>query len=554
MSDLESKRAEVRRLQKVEQVKQLMANEAAPQGATEDDGDAFSGANSVMDDIGQGAQSALKWVGDTVDKYNPAGSALRAGIAAKQGGGDFLPAYVNQYGEENKGVPTGGEIAAKAGISTKQYDTPLIANPFTGRHVSVSPAGVIGGAAETALDPTTYIGGAEASALEGGAKLAEGVGARTGEAVGNYAAERAAKAATGEKVGALRKAAKVSPKGAGDYTQKIENLRGLGRTLLSEDDAGKPVIGWTSGINDIATNAARKRQFFGKQIGEVGPVVDKLAPNAIQPAALQADVMKYSGEIPNVGKARPVRARTAEEAKLLGNYGLSEEELDAGAKAKAIPFAEAQKIKGQYGWEPTANDALFSNQDAMNRIHGIVGGHMDQAVEEAKKGGQISDLLAHQLGEGVTGGEGARLMPSEEELSTLNKYQPAKQKYGQYKTAADAATNQALQTLARRQISPSSNLFGAVAAAKTGRIDRVLAAVGLNQLALNRGTAFTARAANAVSKKIIAAPQKFTKYLPLMQKAAKVGNPAVVALHHELMNNDPEYRKLIQTQDDSEEE
>lgn len=486
----------------------------------------YKKAAAGLEGIGGQIMSGIGAASRAVDKYT--GAPVRAAVGAAQEGRPILQAYGQQFGEDPALAPTGKQIASRLGLSEEEFHTPLITNPFTDERLKVSPAGVAGGVIETALDPTTYIPGKlAASGLARGAGVVERNAPRLAESAARFAEERAVKAATGESRAAIKKLAKVKGQSAGDVDRALANLRGAGRTLLEADDAGAPAVGWLSTPEDIGRNAAAKKQFYGKRIGETGDVVDKLAPGAVTPQAIAADVGKFQKDIPNVGKGAPVRKRVGEEAERLRSYGLAEEEF---GPAKPLGFREAQELKGQYPWEPMSSDVLISDKDATSNINRIISRRMDEAVERAKAGN-----------------------PTPEDLKILNQYAPAKQKYGVYKDIGDAGTQQALNTVSRRMVSPSSHgIGGAVGISAAEATDSLakgglygLGAAAINQQILSRGSAFGARSADAISRKLMSAPQVYQKWLPIMQKAAQAGNAAVLSTHHQLMNSDPEYRALM---------
>ncbi len=481
---------------------------------------AYRNADNMVTSAGKAALETMGDVSSAVDRFT--GAPIRAAVGAYQTGKPVLPAFGNQFLRPAETAPSGKQIMANMGLSEEEFDTPLVKNPFTLEKYKASPAGIAGGAAETILDPTTYLGLPESGALKLGGRAVESVAPRVGESVGNFAAERAVKAATGENRAAIRKLAKAKGQTPGDVNKAVANLRKTGKILLESDESGGPAVGWLSNARKVGQNAAEKKQFYGKQIEGVGPLVDKYAYGSITPQGLSQDVGAFQKEIPNVGKGAPVRKRVGEEAQKLAAFdsGLAEEEL---GPAKPLSFAEAQKLKAQYPWEPQSPDILISDKDASNRINRIISNKMDEAAKTAAP------------------------LASEEERAVLEQYKPAKERYGTYKNVADAGAEQAMRTLGRRMISPSSHALGAIATLKSGGLYGIGAAA-LNQALLSRGSAFASRSANAISKRLMAAPETYSRWLPIMQKAAIGGNAAVLATHHQLMNNDPEYRRLMYEQ------
>jgi hypothetical protein len=481
----------------------------------------------LLESTGQAILEGAGTVSRAVDKYT--GAPLRAAVGAAQAGKPIGQAFANQYLRDPSTAPSGKEIASRAGISEEEFRTPIITNPFTNERLTVSPAGIAGGVLETALDPTTYLPGiGGAKALSSGSRLVENVAPKASRSLGRFAEERAIKAATGENRAAIRKLAKVKGQSSGDVDRAVANLRKSGRTLLEADEAGGPAVGWLSTSEDIGRNAAGKRKFYGRQIGEVGKTVDELNPEAITGPALAKELESYAGSIPNVGKGAQLRRRLAEESENMTEMG-------------PLSFQQAQEIKAQFPFEPQAADLLISDKDVTNRIHGIVGNAQDRA---ANIQGPFSRL------------DRSTVTPSEEQMSALAKYGPAKEKYGTYKNIADAGTEQAMRTLGRRMVSPSSHGIGGATGIAASEATDSLAKGGLyglgaaivNQQVLARGSAAAARGADAISRRLMRAPGMYQKWLPTMQKAAAGGNAAVLATHHQLMNSDPDYRRLMTQQ------
>lgn len=601
MSDdpLADKRAQVDRLRKEKEVQDLRNSESDYN---------YRQANTVIGNVGRAALDTVGDISNTIDRGLPWGAPARAAIGAYQEGKPVGEAYLNQYLRDTSTAPSGKDIAAKAGVSTEEFDTPLIKNPFTRERYKVSPAGIIGGLGEAVADPTTYLGFGEAKALEKGGDLLGKVAPAAEEAVSNFAKDRAVKAATGESKQNLKKIARINGQNPGDVQNALANIRKTGGALLESDEAGPPAVGWLSNAAKIGENAGAKKSFYGKQIGNVGEAVDKLTPNSIIGPDLAKEMQTYAQTIPNVGKGAALRGRLAEEAKNFEELG-------------PMSFKQAQDIKGQFPYEPQAADVLISDKDVRNKIHGMIGGQMNKAVENAgaasrksaltdlglstevaeedgkyhaaakddsgntvgrasgfkdpngnlvvthantspefqKKGiasSLVDELKAKSAAPNVafdqdTTEAGKALQQSYDKGTPIEQaYSTAKDKYGIFKNVESAGANQAMNTLNRRMVSPSSHALGSVAALSTpgGIAAKGLYGAGaaaVNQLLLSRGSAFASRSANAISKIIQAAPAKYGRWLPQIQAAAKAGNAALLVTHHELMNNDPAYRKAM---------
>jgi hypothetical protein len=579
----------------------------AEMAALADDDAKYGEAADVLRAGGRGIGSVLH----TVDKYTMA--PVRAGIGSLVGIETkpekatalsyMIPgaALGERYGDN---APSMKQIYAKMGMSEDEFPIPLNADP-TGRKMRVSPAGLAGGLTEAAMDPTNLLGIGEmrgaVAAMDGAEKipgiLGRGIemGNDFGESVGNFARERAVKAATGEGKSFVKKIAKVQGQSPGDVRRAMENLHNAGDILLEPDAnfGGKPAVGWFSTAKGIGENAAEREKFYGKKIGEVGETVDRLNPGGVTREGIASDVDEYGKKIPKLNTGDATRRRVFEESHKIRNHDprgvLSEEEIALGVKPDyPLTFKEAQDMKGAYKYKYESPDMIESNQDATNKIKGAIGKNMDRAVEGAKTS-PAGNILKRQTADAIRGlkadlgplsmsdiasatedqlREYSRLLDeskavakdykeigpvgiAKEDLSRLSQYPAYKQRYGTYSDVADAGANQALNTLNRNILSPSSKLAAAtefLADVKTGGLYRAGKAgttAVMNQAGLSMGNAFAARAANAISRKIIGSTNLYRKFLPAFQAAAAAGNTAVVGLHHQLMNNDPEYRKLM---------
>lgn len=114
----------------------------------------------ALQGIGRGAVSAVGSAAQFMDKYG-GGASLRAGIGRAMEGkpGEAFSAAYEQYGQDPTKAPSGKDLAARAGLSTQEFETPLIMNPFSqdGGKLKVSPAGVVGGIGEGLADPLNVL-------------------------------------------------------------------------------------------------------------------------------------------------------------------------------------------------------------------------------------------------------------------------------------------------------------------------------------------------------------------------------------------------------------
>lgn len=204
-------------------------------------------------DAEQAILKPIAAVGNFVDKYT--GAPARAALGALQDGKNPLGAAWDQFGEDPSKAPSGKDIAAKAGLSTDQFKTPL--KGLDGTSITVSPAGVAGLAIDVAADPTNLIpGGALAKGaaklgVKGAVKGAElgvkGAAALTDAATGTKIASKATEA-VGEAISKITKPTVAED--FGDFV-KIAEKNGIDPTLLNDAVEFGP--------NSIVTRAARAK-------------------------------------------------------------------------------------------------------------------------------------------------------------------------------------------------------------------------------------------------------------------------------------------------------
>lgn len=518
MSD---ERQELAELEELDRLEKKAAGPAAPEDSfTEQAAKKFLDIGGT---VGKAALQGAANVGEKIDRYT--GAPIRSAVGALQEGqglGGAASAYGKQFGAPSAQAPTGEQLMQKAGVSDKSFSVPLIKNPWgqteQEKYIQTSPAELTGTAAQIALDPTTYIA---PEALVGGAsKAAEassGVAPKVAEYLAKQAELRSAKAMTGQNVGAIRRMAKVTGRGAMDVERAEQNLRNVGRAGLESNEAGSPIVGWASKSSEMAPAAAGKAEFYGKKIGEVGAAVDATHPEgAVDFKSIADKITDYAATIPETETGKRIQNRLLEEA---ANF----------EKKGKTTFADAQAYKNQFQYKPQDQDALISNQDVTNKVRSIITKEMDNTAETVAKNPSA---------------------PAE-----VGKYGEYKQGYGAMKNAAEATSEQAKRELARGFISPSSTGTGLAAAmiyggthggAGMGTVLAGATAAAANKLARERGSAFAARSMDALSKIAASTPDVLGRYKDMLEAAAKRTPEALMVTHHVLMNNDPKYRQIIE--------
>lgn len=426
----------------------------------------------------------------------------------------FFPALA--AGETFPEPPSEKDIAARLGMSEEDsIPLPLIADPFTRERVRVSPAGVAGGVAGALLDPLNAVGMGEIDDVARGISRAA---KSTGERIGDYAAERGIKSAMGHDKAKILAAART--KRGQVRPRDIDFLHEQGRMLYEPDPnfGGEKAIGWFDKSEDLARKAEERRRFYGEKIGEVGPIVDRLAPDTMAPQVLADEIGQLKDKQSIYGRGPAVASRLSEEEEAF-RHRMRGNRLGPPAPLK---FKEMQDLqKEAFPFTLGSGDVLRGEKDVNTALNRLVNNRLDVGAETALRRG-----------------------PTPQESQVLKDYPGNQRKYGLYKDIAGAGAEQDLAAVARRQVSPSTYITG-VGTMAAGGGPMAIPAMVAHQIALTRGAAFTGNAANAISKRILRGGALFEKWRPLLTKAGQAGYGAVLATHHQLMNNDPEYRKLM---------
>lgn len=477
-------------------------------------------AGSISSGLRSTAKFALERAGEAsefLDRYNPFGAPLREAIKEAQ---RFDPdrnvakAYLQGFGKED--AATGKEIAEGFRIpSDVKFELPIVLDPFKGKKLEVTPAGVVGGLIEVASDPLTYFPTTE---LIKAARMGTDVTrlGKVGEKLTGFAETRAAKAGLGENARIFRQVAGLPTKGVGSKSSGIKRVRELGRTLIDDK-----VIGLGRNIDEIAPIATRNKAIMGQIIGEYGNILDEVFPDGvIDPKSIANQVRSYAETIPGTVNGKRLRDRLLEEA-------------DNFDQMPRLGFSDSIILKNQFGFKPESADLLISNKDTTNKVYGIIADHVDDAIKSAEASKQFAGDL-----EGIFKG-----------------YKDANKRYSQYRYVDEAAKERRVRQESLRFISPSDYGLGigsAIAAVGSGADATVALLTGLagskiNNLLRTRGPAFAARTADALGKAFFRADKDLSKWLPKLQAAAASGNVALITQHNFLMNNDDEYRQKIQS-------
>ena len=449
----------------------------------------LSSASDIAGTVGKYSQSIIQ---------NPI-KASAIEYRKKHDIGDAAREGWKAFGNVEYKVPPTSEMAAELGVPNdreKAFDTGLVLNPWAskGRTMKITPADVVGAAADTVMDPVNIIGGAV------GLKTAKaGVEGMAG-AASRFAEERAYKAATGQNIGAYRRAAKVSSRGGRDAEEAVGRIRGVGRRLLDSNS-----VGYFSNTEGIGSRMPAALKQAGREIEAVGGYVDAAYPSgSINGKQIASDLVDYAESLPPTPGNKILQNRLLDEAQVYDSEG-------------QITFKRAQKFKDSYKYKPTDPGAFESSQDTINEVKAIIGKHMDEAAAKTPYS---------------------------------KAYQEAKKDYGAFAGAAEAATDRALKNQTNRWFSPSDvglGGVGVVATAAKGAAGISTAVAGMavavaHKQIRTRGAAFAARSLDAIAKGLRTFNKIPAPIARTLEAAVVAGPTSVIVTHNLLMNSDPEYR------------
>jgi hypothetical protein len=313
-------------------------------------------------------------------------------------------------------------------------------------------------------------------------------------------------------------------KKAFDELKKLNRTQEAGADLLARDEAGAPIVGWTTKSETALPALLAKKKYFGEEIGNVGQTVDRILPEGgIQGTDISESALDYASKnIPETSLFDPQREKLM---RLAEDY-----------QGRNIPWSEAQQLKSALRYNPLDSSTRDLGKEATNALNRSASGAMDKAVERAR---------------GVEG-------VSPEDARLLELYPYLKGKYQTFRQGSAAAKDRATANLSNRFVSPSDMFVGGVLGGAS-MINNPENAVGSGSLALGgalankafrgRGSAFSANAAKSVADFIESGSAQAQKYGPYLQKVLQEQGPQNAALAlYLLLKNDPQTRGSMITE------
>jgi hypothetical protein len=442
-----------------------------------------------------------------VDKYTYA--PIRAAIGANQRMKDPVEAFAAQFGESPEYAPAAKDIAGMAGFS-KEPTIPTGLRKMNGDQFKLSPAGLAGGVGGTLADPLTYAGGI----FEAAPAMVSRFAPKLGAALETRAASQAVKAATGGDVGSLRSALKTKRFGSKDPAVLAAREKRIGLDMLETDEAGGPVIKFGSRAEDIAPRLADKSEFYGTAIGKYDDAIDDAIPTgAFNSAGLADDLLAMAADVTPIGGGSAAQERLLQIAQDFQDHG-------------PLTLGRARQLKkDMFPFNPASTDPAISNRSLNNSINQMIEHHIEATID---------DWIGN---------------------ADFPPYGLAKSKYSSYTPMAQASTEKVIKGKVNRSMSPTDYMAtiggGATMGAATqdpivGLVSAV-AAGAANHVLRGRGNAAMAKSLHMLSKAATAGGKLAgSRFMQRLGQAAMRGNQALLGTHHLLMNNDDEYRDIIE--------
>lgn len=342
------------------------------------------------------------------------------------------------------------------------------------------------------------LGGVGQTVIGGLGKMAS---AFTPSALKGFAERRAVKAATGQNVAALRKAANISKEG-GNLADAEGKIQRMGRDILDEG-----ALDAFDSVRDLSPKLGAARQKYGQEIGDIGTKIDELAPKSVDGKKMSEALLEYAAKIAPSGPGEKLQNALMKEASRFEKTG-------------QMGFEDAQAFKDTFKYKATDPSSILGNQDVTNKVRQVIG----QGQEDA------AGALTSRPGlEGL-----------------LDQYKNAKKKYGSFAGSEAAATGRAVSDLSNRFVSPSDYAAGATAAATSamaGDPSAIKGAIAMaaNKISRERGSSVAALTADRLAKTLDKSPEFVKEFGQVVLDAMNRGPAALTATHHVLMK-DPKYR------------
>lgn len=485
------------------------------QGTTLGFGDEISGlANASFDQV-------MGEPGTFIEKYRKWRDLSRRGnaMAEKDNPKTYMAADI------------GGSLASPVNI----LGAPVKGASVAGNAARVLGTGALAGAGSSGTDATQSpeklgdlamesAGGAGINALAHGAGKPIGYLAKK-LSPANLAAsaeQRAVKAAIGQNKRAFKE------------LNKSGQLQKAGRDLLDND-----LVGWASNAEDILPRVSARKEEVGKKIGSIGSKIDELAPKSIPPQEIAEKLKEKLNSLPITEDTKKARNYLQSQIETYENMGVKEGGLGEkywSRDANPLSFEDVQKNKDVIKWNAMEDP---NRMDAGNATKRILGEAQENAASKLESNPEIS----------------------KEVRDTLGQYKKLKSEYGPMKKLEDFGKERADANMSNRFFSPTDyaslglgTVGGAAygAASGQGSFEGALkgAALGAGHKALRtRGSAFAAKSMDKLSKILAADPAGLNQFRGVVERAAQKG-PQALAVTHQLLSDNPEYRKLLEVEND----
>ena len=303
-----------------------------------------------------------------------------------------------------------------------------------------------------------------------------------------------------------------------------QQIKDIGRYGLDSVDpkTGKKILSPFANTDDLVNRSARVQAEAGEKIGGVVDEIDASGFKGFSPLDTAAKVDDELG-----GFYRDPINRS--EARLFDNA--IESILMRGDGN--IPLADAQTLKKTMGkvanWKNKVN--ITEKETLARNIYKTVSNQLDDAAEAG----------AESLGK----------------PELLDDFLKAKKTYTTSKGSDDLLYNKVAREEGNKMFSLTDKILastgvGATSLAGPAGAALTVGALGTKKFAEKYGNQLSAITSNKLANFVRQAPETLGKYAEPLRKAMERGGTSLAVTHHMLSAKDPEYRKLMQQDEEAE--
>ncbi len=242
-------------------------------------------------------------------------------------------------------LPQANPIRQGAAINAGYSDADVTKGEF-GKLALDTSLGAIGGAAGQAVAPL----------------VSKGVDAAKA-AIQKMANERALNAVAGKGNSAqYRRMLGITKANPGDPA-RIQAKK----DKLATDIRAENVISPFDKIDDIGHKVYEAQSKYGSQMQAVSKEIDALTPVIVDMKKIATRIREFADKQVKTRRGKKIANELYAEAEAFDEMGM-------------VSFAEAQKVKNDFKWKATDQDALISNSKIVNKLNSLVGDEMEHVA------------------------------------------------------------------------------------------------------------------------------------------------------------------------------